>query len=176
MSSSATRGAVLVAIAAVLAFLVLRGAADNSQFPLATGSVAEPTAAIAPDLEVTPDVGVAVGVDTVEVDTSLARDNSEVSVLVANGTAVTGQASRLTSQLRNQGFMTREPRNADAQTASTIFYRPGFAAEAAVVRTVLGVATPIAPMPEPDPFIGDGIDLAPVNVLVLVGADDLAQS
>ena len=62
-----------------------------------------------------------------------------------------------------------------AQTARP-FYRPGFAAEATVVRTVLGVATPIAPMPEPDLFIGDGIDLAPVNVLVLVGADDLAQS
>jgi hypothetical protein len=176
MSSSATRGAVLVAIAAVLVFLVLRGAADNSQYPLVSGSEAEPTATTAPELELSSDDAVAVGAGTVEVDTSLARDNSEVSVLVANGTAVTGQASRLTTQLRNQGFMTREPRNADEQTASTIFYRPGFASEAAVVRVVLDVATPIAPMPEPDPFIGDGIDLAPVNVLVLVGADDLAQS
>ena len=165
-----------MAVAALLAFLVLRGAADNSQFPLATGSVAEPTASVEPEPEITPDDAVEVGPGTVEVDTSLARDNSEVAVLVANGSGVTGQASRLTSQLRNQGFMTREPINADDQAASTIFYRPGFAAEATVVRTVLGVATPIAPMPEPDLFIGDGIDLAPVNVLVLVGADDLAQS
>ncbi len=164
-----------MAVAALLAFLVLRGAADNSQFPLATGPVAEPTAAVEPEPEITPEA-VEVGPGTVEVDTSLARDNSEVAVLVANGSGVTGQASRLTSQLRNQGFMTREPINADDQAASTIFYRPGFAAEATVVRTVLGVATPIAPMPEPDLFIGDGIDLAPVNVLVLVGADDLAQS
>ena len=137
MSSSA-RGALLVAVAALLAFLVLRGAADNSQFPLATGPVAEPTTAVEPEPEITPDDAVEVGPGTVEVD----------------------QASRLTSQLRNQGFMTREPINADDQAASTIFYRPGFAAEATVVRTVLGVATPIAPMPEPDPFIGDGIDLA----------------
>ena len=175
MSSSA-RGAILIIVAALLAFLVLRGAADNSQFPVATGPVAQPTASVEPELEVAPDDVVDVGPDTVEVDTSLARDNSEVAVLVANGTDVTGQASRLTSQLRNQGFMTREPRNADNQTASTIFYRPGYAAEATVVRTVLGVATPIAPMPEPDPFIGEGIDIVPVNVLVLVGADDLAQS
>lgn len=174
MSSSA-RGAILVAIASLLVFLVLRGAADNAQFPVATGASAQPTAVV-PDLQVTPDDAVAVGAETVEVDTSTARDNSEVAVLVANGSGVTGQASRLTSQLRNQGFMTREPINADDQAASTIFYRPGFAAEAAVVRTVLDVATPIAPMPEPDPFIGEGIDLAPVNVLVLVGADDLAQS
>ena len=175
MSPSA-RGAILVAVAALLGFLILRGAADNSQFPLATGPVVEATATVEPELQIAPDDGVAVGSDTVEVDTSLARDNSEVAVLVANGTDVTGQASRLTSQLRNQGFMTREPRNADNQAASTIFYRPGFAAEATVVRTVLGVATPIAPMPEPDPFIGEGIDIAPVDVLVLVGADDLAQS
>ena len=175
MSSSA-RGAILVAVAALLAFLVLRGAADNTQFPLATGAATEPAATVTPDPEITPDNTVEVGAGTVEVDVTLARDNSEVAVLVANGTDVTGQASRLTSQLRNQGFMTREPRNADNQPASTIYYRPGFAAEATVVRTVLGVATPIAPMPEPDPFIGEGIDIVPVDVLVLVGADDLAQS
>ena len=176
MSSTGTRGAVLVAVAAVLVFLVLRGAADNSQFPVATGPVVETTPTVAAELEVLPEDAVSVGADTVEVDTSLARNNSDVSVLVANGTEVTGQASRLTSALRNQGFMTREPRNSDAQTASTIFYRPGFAAEATVVRSVLGGTTPIAPMPEPYPFIGDNIDLAPVDVLVLVGADDLAQS
>ncbi len=178
MNASATRGAVLVAIAAVLVFLVLRGAADNSQFPLETGASAQPTATPedgadgeAVDGEVDPDTTA-----TVEVDTSTARNNSEVSVLVANGTEVTGQASRLTSALRNQGFMTREPRNADQQPASTIYYRPGFAAEAVVVGAVLGGSTPIAPMPEPDPFIGEGIDLVPVDVLVLVGADGLSQS
>lgn len=176
MSSSAARGAVLVAVAALVVFLVLRGAADNTQFPLATGPVVEPTPTVEAELEITPEDSVAVGAETVEVDISNARDNSEVSVLVANGTTVTGQASRLTSQLRNQGFMTREPRTADIQTTSTIFYRPGFAAEAAVVRNVLGVETPIAPLAEPDPIIGEGIDLVPVDVLVLVGADDLSQS
>ena len=176
MSSSGTRGAVLVAIAAVLVFLILRGAADNSQIPVATGPVVAATPTVAAEAEVLPEDGAPVGTPTVEVDTSDARNNSEVSVLVVNGTEVTGQASRLTSALRNQGFMTREPRNSDAQTTSTIYYRPGFAIEAAVVRSVLGGTTPIAPMPVPDPFIGENIDLGPVDVLVLVGADDLAQS
>jgi len=176
MSSSAARGAVLVAVAALLVFLVLRGAADNSQFPLATGPTTDPTPTVAADLTVTPEDAVAVGAETVEVDVSTARDNSEVSVLVANGTTVTGQAGRLTSQLRNQGFQTREPRTANLLTTSTIYYRPGFAAEAAVVRNVLGVSTLIASMPEPDPIVGEGIDLVPVDVLVLVGADDLSES
>lgn len=165
----------LIAIAALLVFLVLRGAADSGQIPIETGAGAQATVTPTPDPLATVE-GVPVTTPTVEVDTSTARNNSEVSVLVANGTDVTGQASRLTSTLRNQGFMTREPRNADPQPTSTIYYRPGFAAEATVVRSVLGGTTPIAPFEVPDPFIGEGIDLAPVDVLVLVGADDLADS
>lgn len=167
------RGAVLVALAALLGFLVLLGAADNEQIPLSAGAGAQPTATpdVAPTSEAVP-----VSTPTTVVITGDARDNSQVSVLVANGTDVAGQASRLTSALRNQGFVTREPRNANAQPTSSIFYRPGYAAEATVVRNVLGGTTPIAPMPEPDPFLGEGIDLAPVNVLVLVGDDALATS
>lgn len=176
MSSSATRGAVLVAIAALLVFLVLRGAADSGQIPIETGAGIGAEATPTPTVDPLSEDAVPVTTPTVVIDTSTARNNSEVSVLVANGTDVTGQASRLTSTLRNQGFMTREPRNADPQPSSTIYYRPGFAAEAAVVRMVLGGTTPIAPLEEPDPFIGEGIDLAPVDVLVLVGADDLADS
>ena len=170
----AARGAILVVVAVLLGFLVLRGAADRTQTPVAVG-----TSAVAPTptlVEVSPSDTVPVTTPTVVVDTSQARPNSEVSVLVANITDVSGQASRLTTALRNKGFATREPRNADAQAASTIFYRPGFAAEATIVRSVLGGSTPIAPMPEPDPILGEGIDLAPVDVLVLVGSDDLATS
>lgn len=173
MSSSATRGAVLVVIAALLGFLILRGAADNQQV-LGSVSTVAPTAVVT--VEAVPQEAVPVTTPTVVVSTVDARNNNQVSVLVANGTEVSGQASRLTDALRNQGFLTREPRNANDQTASVIYYRPSFAAEATVVRNVLGASTPIAPMPEPDPFIGDGIDLGPVDVLVLVGADDLSTS
>lgn len=174
MKSSPIRGAVLVGIAALLAFFVLRGVADNGQIPVetageSTDETATPT--VDPLVEATPAV-----TPTAEIDPSTARNNSEVSVLVANGTTVTGLAGRLTSSLRNQGFMTRDPKTADPQTTSTIYYRTGFAAEATVVRSVLGGTTPIAPMPEPDPVLGADIDLAPVDVLVLVGADDLSAS
>ena len=172
--NSAGRGAFLVAVAVLLGFLILRGAADTSATPVTTGAAPAPTAT--PVIEVEPDDTVAVTTPTVVIDVTTARNNSEVRVLVANGTDVSGQASRLTSSLRNQGFATREPRNADEQAASQIFYRPGFAAEATVVRSVLGGSTPIAPMPEPDPFIGEGIDLAPVDVLVLIGGDELSTS
>jgi len=163
-----------VVIAALLGFLILRGAADNAQVPVGSVSTTAPTAVVT--VEATSQEAVPITTPTVVVSTVDARNNNQVSVLVANGTEVSGQASRLTDALRNQGFLTREPRNANDRTASVLYYRPGFAAEATVVRNVLGASTPIAPMPEPDPFIGDGIDLGPVDVLVLVGADDLSTS
>ena len=143
--------------------------------PVVAGASASPTVAAIENPDATDGV-TATPAPTTAVDLTTARPNSEVAVLVVNGTAVSGQASRLTSQLQNQGFVTREPKNTTSQPASVIYYRPGFAAEATVIRNVLGQDTPIAPMPEPDPFLGDDIDLAPVNVLVLVGADELSTS
>jgi len=171
MNSSA-RGALLLAVAALLAFLVLRGVEDNNQVPLTSSTIFAPTPTVGAD--VTLDDAVVVTQPTVVIDPSTARPNNEVSVLVANGTNVPNQASRLTSTLRNQGFLTGEPKNADPQDASTIFYRTGFDAEAVVVQGLLAGNTNIAPMPVPDPPIGTGIDLAPIDVLVLVGDDELA--
>jgi len=173
MNSSA-RGALLLAVAVLLGFLILRGAENSAQVPITAGAQVQvtPTA----DVEVAPDDSVSVAGPGEVIDPADARPNNEVSVLVANGTNESGQASRLTSTLRNQGFLTAEPRNADPQAVSFIYYRPGFVAEAVVVETLLSGVTQIEAMPSPDPFIGDNIDLAPIDVLVLIGDDELATS
>lgn len=177
MSSSAVRGAILVALAVLLGFLILRGTNDRTEIPIVAGQapvVAEATVEPTP----TPDNGIAALPTAPPVaDTSTARPNSQVTVLVANGTEVSGQAGRLTDRLRNQGFITQPAKNADGQATSTIFYRPGFAVEAEVVRETLdSLTTPVSPMPVPDPPIGADIDLGNVDVLILVGNDALAQS
>lgn len=171
MSSSAVRGAVLVALAVLLGFLILRGAADNQQVPV---TATTPIFAATPTP--TPDAAPATLPTPTVVDLSAARPNSQVSVLVANGSGVDGQAGRLTDALRNQSFNVRPPKTGAARTTSVIYYRPGFDVEAEVVRTVLNTQTPIAPIPVPDPIVGDGIDLVTVDVLVLVGADQLSTS
>lgn len=171
MSSSALRGAVLVALAALLGYLILLGVADLGLTPVGQDSS---TPAATPTLTADDSDSVTVAPEPTEVNVATARPNSEVAVLVANGTEVSGQAGRLTDALRNQGFNTRQPRSATLQPASFIYYRPGFAAEAQVVRTILNQQTPLAPMPEPDPTIGDDIDLVEIDVLVLIGADELS--
>jgi hypothetical protein len=82
----AARGAILVVVAALLGFLILRGAADITQTPIAVASAgAAPTPTL---VEVSPDDTVPVTTPTVVIDASQARPNNQVSVLVANGTDV----------------------------------------------------------------------------------------
>ncbi|MEM7093386.1 MAG: LytR C-terminal domain-containing protein [Actinomycetota bacterium] len=177
MGASVLRGGVLVALAVLLGFLVLRGTTPRTELPIGVTTAAAATEAPTPTPEPTTEVGVAElpTPDTV-LDTSTARPNAQISVLVANGTDVSGQAGRLTDVLRNQGFDTKQAKNADPRAASVIWYRPGFSVEAEVVRQALNTSTPIASMPEPDPVVGTDIDLGNVDVFVLVGADALSQS
>ena len=96
MSSSAIRGAILVAIAALLGFLILRGTTDRTEIPITAGQAPVPTAAVV-EATPTPEIGVAsLPTPTAVIDTSTARPNSQVAVMVANGTDVSGQAGRLT--------------------------------------------------------------------------------
>lgn len=177
MKTPAVRGAFLVALAVLLGFLILNFGADLNPTIGTVTTATEPVATEVPDETLETDTG-AVAVDdaAAPLDDTPARPNGQVVVLVANGTTVPNQAGRLTDRLRNQGFNTRNPKTATVQSASVIYYRPGYAPEAQVVAQVLAADTPIVPMPVPDPPIGDTIDLVPVNVLVLVGPDSLSSS
>lgn len=178
MKTPAVRGAFLVVLAVLLGFLILNFGADLNTTVSDVGASSDPVEAATVDPLADPaDTGaVAVDEPTPLPDTSAARPNGQVVVLVANGTTVPNQAGRLTDRLRNQGFSTRNPKTATPQTASTIYFRPGYAPEASVVAQVLATDVPIVPMTVPDPPIGDTIDLVPVHVLVLVGPDSLSSS
>lgn len=175
MSSSAVRGGLLVALAALIGFLILRSVDDQIAIPVTeVTTVVAPTPT--PTLEAA-DLGAApLPEASEEVDLTTARDNSLVAVLVANGTEVDGQARRHTDTLRNLSFNVRPPRNAEpGEAQSIIYYRPGFNVEGLVVRDSLNASTVrVAPMPEPDPIVGDGVDLTGVDVFVLIGDDELA--
>lgn len=173
--NSVTRGALLAALAVLIGFVVLRWGADLQYNPVVEEGIFQPTPTALPAGQVAPEPTVPESVAVAEptVATDPARPNAQVVVLVANGTEVDGQAGRLTDRLRNQGFNTRAPKSATPQASSVIYYRPGYAAEATVVRETLNTTTAIAPMPEPDPNVGD-LDLAAVNVFVLVGSDALS--
>lgn len=181
MSPSASKGAILAVLAAALGFLILNFGADLpveevvKQGAFSTQPTAEPDDSLTDDAT---DPGIDEAVDLPEPTSiaAIARPPGDVTVLVANGSGVAGQARRLTDTLRNQGFAMRNPKDSVPLTASVIYFRPGFAAEAEAVQTSLATSTPVAPMPVPDPLVGDTVDLVPVEVLVLIGGDALSTS
>lgn len=88
------------------------------------------------------------------------RPPSEVTVLVLNSMGLDGAAGRMTSDLAEAGYQTLTPDDYEPeQDPSRIWYREGFAAEAAsLVAFVPGADVE----PIPDESIGEGADVVVV--------------
>ncbi|MGH9183247.1 MAG: LytR C-terminal domain-containing protein [Acidimicrobiales bacterium] len=100
------------------------------------------------------------------------KDPAQVTVLVANGSGVSGAAGRFTTTVKEAGYATAEPANAtvsDLET-SAVYFAPGFEPDAAAVAALLTPAPEVAPLPDPTP-VGD---LRGANVVIVLGKD-LAQ-
>lgn len=181
MGPSAIRSIALTILAVALGAVILMKGADFS--PSSVSAI--DTSIFEPTVEAD-ELGDALTTGSIEVDTeaapivepteipAAARPNTQVRVLVVNGTDVAGEAARLNGILRNDGFNVRTPRNANPHATSLIYYRSGFGSEAEVVRAALSAGTQPQPMPQPDPVIGDGVDLAVTDILVVIGGDNFA--
>ena len=96
-----------------------------------------------------------------------ARPPDEVLVRVANGARRAGVAGAGTETLQAAGYPTLSPKNGPTIDASVVYYRSGYAADAAKIAEVLGLEpTQIEPMPA-DP----GVDIADAHVLALLGVN-----
>lgn len=85
------------------------------------------------------------------------RQPSEVTVIVLNSVGIDGAAGRVTSDLAAEGFQTLTPDNYEPeQDPSRIWFREGFAAEAALMVEFLPGAS-VEPLP--DDSIGEGADV-----------------
>ena len=99
--------------------------------------------------------------DTTATSVVAVRPPGEVTVVVLNSMGLDGAASRMTQRLADAGYQTQTPDNfTPEQDPSRIWYREGFAAEAAVLVELLPGAT-VEPLP--DESLQEGADV----VLVL---------
>ncbi len=157
---SVARGAILVAVAVVIGFLLLR----DEDAVVATGPIGAET-----DADDSGDDGGDDPDETTTTTTEAPLPPAQVKVLVANGSSVTGAAGAQTDQLEALGYVTGTPTNADGTVPATIvYYQAGFEAEAAALATAIGApATAVAAMPPVPPV--DDLQLA--NLLVVVGPD-----
>lgn len=164
---SVAKGAILVAIAVLIGFVLIRDDGIRAPSSAVGADVGVDVDDTGPDA--TDDT-----TDTTEPAAPDARDPSEVRVLVANGTTVAGAGSRFTESLKAANYQTAAPTNAidQAVEATTVYFTAGYEAEAQAVATVLSApaerveALPAAPVVD---------DNALANVIVVIGPD-LANS
>jgi hypothetical protein len=159
-SASPVRGVVLVAVAVVIGFFVLRALDDTGAGPGVTTS---------PDATDPAAEGGEGGEDAATDTTAApeARPPGEVVVLVANASGVQGAAGAQTEALQGGGYQVLPADNAPNQVQTTqVLPTAGYEAEAAVLATLMGASDAVEAMPDPPP-----VDLAGANILVLLGPD-----
>jgi hypothetical protein len=156
------RGVVLVAVAVVIGFFVLRALDDTGAGPAAVDTTdTEGTEATEGDEAAGSEA-------TTETTGTPARPPTEVVVLVANASGVQGAAGAQSETLQAGGYQVLPADNAPDQVETTqVLPAEGYEAEAAVLAALIGAPEgAVQPMPDPPP-----VDLAGANVLVLLGPD-----
>jgi hypothetical protein len=99
------------------------------------------------------------------------RPPQEIKVLVANGTATPGLASKVASTIHGKGYDTLSPTNASTRPPSTVIYfEPSYGNEAAALAGKLNLpASAVQAMPTPPPV--PNLDANNTNILVVAGPD-----
>ena len=149
---------------------------DSTVIPAATTAAPTTTSAVATSIATTTTTVSAATTSTrpattVATTSTLPVDRTSFRVVAANGTNTGGLAGRTADRLRALGYTQVTPSDTlDAAAVSTIYYRPGFAAAAALVAADLQLAPTAtaeltAPVSQAD---GDG------DVIAVLG-DDLPE-
>ena len=161
---SPVRGVVLVAVAAVLGFFLLR-AIDDTGSGIAVPEVSTDSSDSSESAD-----------DPAASDTTATpepRAPGEVTLIVANASGVQGAATSQTEALGAAGYLYAPAGNAPEGTelaTTQIIPMPGFEPEATRLAGELGLPPEaVLPMPDPPP-----VEMAGANILIMLGAD-LAQ-
>lgn len=157
-SRSNTLGAVLIAAAVLIGFVLLLRGFDQEGGVVATGEV---TATTVPEGDDDPDV-------TASTAPPATSPPASVSVLVANGSGAVGAAGKRQTTLGAAGYADVDTANAPTPVSQTsVYFGPGLQADAVAVAEALGLpAAVVSALPSPPPFDTRGAD-----VVVVVGTD-----
>ncbi|MEJ5254570.1 MAG: LytR C-terminal domain-containing protein [Acidimicrobiales bacterium] len=152
-----TIGAVLIAVAVLIGFVLLLKGLDQEGGVVETGS---------PTRETTTTT-VAEALEQTTTTTAAPRPPAEVNVLVANASGGSGVAGANKAKLTAAGYTTVETANAPPQSTSAVYFVSGWQLEAEAVARALGIgASSVSPMPASPPVALNG-----ATVLVIIGSD-----
>ena len=152
------RGIGLIVVAVVLGLVLLRATDSPEPFePKVTSTAERPEGTPGDEDE-----------DATTTTVAQARNPAEVSILVANGSGVTGAGGRITETLGGSNYVLKDPTNTTSPAeTSAVYFVEGYEADAKAVAQLLTPVPAALPMPDPVPVK----DLAGANILVVVAAD-----
>lgn len=165
--SNPARGVALIATAVVLGLFIVRSGFDETS----SASGDAPTTETPAGAEgTTPPAGGDGGAGgSTTAPPPPARQPSEVTVLVANASGVSGAASDLTESIAGAGYNTVPGTNAPPETQpdiTQVLHIAGYEQEAAALAVAIGAPNNVTAMPEPAP-----VELGGAHILVFLGTD-----
>lgn len=151
------RGVALVVVAVVVGLLLLRNGLDTSE--VVTASKGD-SSSKSDDSN---------GTGTTTTTTVPARAPETVTVIVLNGTSVSGAAGKYTTAIASAGYQMLDPADSVTKVPTTqVFFAFGFEREAAAVAAAAGVPASLVPAALPTPPPGE---VGAANVVVVIGTD-----
>lgn len=150
------RGVALVVIAVVVGLLLLRNGLDTSE--VVTASKGDSTSKADDSSS-----------GTTTTSTVPARAPDTVTVIVLNGTSVSGAAGKYSTAIATAGYQMLDPGDAATKIPATqVFFAFGFEREAAAVAAAAGAPASLVPAALPTPPPGE---VGAANVVVVIGTD-----
>lgn len=170
-NNAGVRGALLLGVAVILGIVLLQQ--FDSEIDTGGGQVAATSVPVTNEITTTTTTRRSTGltsVPQVTPTTARVRAKAEIKVLVANGAGVRGLGAATTNALKNAGYTTLTPTDANTQVEKTaIQFADGYEAEARELAGLIGQpATVVARLAAP-PVPAAEIDGA--NVIVILGVD-----
>lgn len=155
------RGAALVVVAVLLGLVLLRNGLDTSEVVTSSRDDTEDDGG---------DAGEAIDDGTETTETTVpVKTPAEVTVIVLNGTSVSGAAGKYSTAIGSAGYQMLEPGDASTKIPVTaVFFTQGFEREAAAVALAAGAPATVTPAALPAPPPGE---VGAANVVVVIGAD-----
>jgi hypothetical protein len=128
---TAARGAVLIGVAVIIGIVLLQVVDEG-------GPVGGPQAA-------------SNGTNRTTSTTAGGRNPQEVTVLVLNGSGLSGAAATKANVLRGLGYGVLPPGNAAVQTGTTIACTDGYETEAETIKDIIDATATVVPFPATPP-------------------------
>jgi hypothetical protein len=161
---SAARGALLIGVAVVIGIVLLQVVDNDTTGPIGDGGTAASTASTT----TTTKAGQQSTTTTAGAAAGGARQPSELSVQVLNGSGVSGAAGTLSSKLQSSGYQMLAPTDTTAASGTTVYCTGGLDREASALAAAVGGDPPpgAQALPSPPPSGAD----SGANCVVVIGS------